>query len=313
MWLKISLDKVKERLYKVFGNKYEYDFSNFINTHSKIEVKCSIHGWNSQVLKNLFNGHGCNKCGELVSSNKQRYKLEDILSKFRKVHNNRYDYSKFEYTSNRDNSIIICPIHGEFNQSSWTHSKGHGCPECSNNKRFSNNKFIDISNKKHTKNYIYDYVDYKNMHTCVKIICPTHGEFYQTPMAHVGGSGCPKCNQSKGERMIEKYLLDNRIEFIPQKKFDDCKYINNLVFDFYLPVYNTCIEFNGIQHYYPVDIFGGKEALDITIKRDIIKEEYCKLNNINFIVIKQDKKHIDIKDVEEQILLISKKLTNSYC
>jgi hypothetical protein len=308
MGVKIPLDEIKDRLYKIFGDKYEYDFSNFINTHSKIEVKCSIHGWRNQMLKNLFNGHGCSKCGDITSSDKQRSNIDDILLQFKNVHDDKYDYSKFKYTSNRNHSIIICSKHGEFKQSPYTHSKGHGCPECSNNKRFTKDKFIDRSNKIHTNKYLYDYVEYKNMHTKVKIICSIHGEFMQPPQEHINGQGCPKCNQSKGERMIEKYLTTNKIDFIPQKKFDDCRYIKHLVFDFYLPKYNTCIEFNGIQHYYPVDIFGGEYNLDITIKRDRIKEEYCKLNDIKLIVIKQDKKHIDIKDVSEQINSIISKL-----
>lgn len=308
MGVKISLEEIKERLYKVFGNKYEYDFSNFKNTHSKILVKCDSHGWNSQIIKNLLSGHGCKKCGEVLSGDRQRKNINDVLSNFKKVHGDKYDYSKFEYINNRNNSIIICPHHGEFNQSSWTHMNGHGCPLCSNNKKFTKDRFIDVSNNIHTKNYIYDFVDYKNMHKKVKIVCPTHGEFYQFPLHHIKGVGCPMCNQSKGERMIEKYLLDNKINFISQKKFEDCKYINNLVFDFYLPKYNACIEFNGIQHYYPIDIFGGKANLDIIIKRDKIKEEYCELNNINLIVIKQDKKHIDIKDVDKQIKSIISKL-----
>ena len=58
---------------------------------------------------------------------------------------------------------------------------------------------------------------------------------------HIKGAGCPKCNQSIGERLIELFLIKNNINYISQKKFDDCKSINNLVFDFYLVDYNLCI------------------------------------------------------------------------
>jgi protein-arginine kinase activator protein McsA len=305
MGVRISLEEIKRRLYNLYKDKYEYDFSNFINTHSKIGVKCAIHGWSNQILKNLFKGHECNKCGNEISSNKQKSILSDTLLKFHKIHGDKYDYSKFSPSNNRTDSIIICPNHGEFNQSSWTHSKGHGCPSCSGNKTFSKDDFIKLSTSKHSKSYIYDFVNYKNMHTKVKIICPTHHEFYQTPMTHVKGSGCPKCNQSHGEKMIEIFLVKNKINFTAQKKFDDCKHINRLVFDFYLPDFNACIEFNGIQHYFPIDIFGGKDTLNITIKRDKIKEDYCKQNNIKLLIIKQNQKHINLKDVELQISKIS--------
>lgn len=311
MGVKISLDEITKRMYNVFGNKYEFDFSNFVNTHSKIGVKCSIHGWSQQTIKNLFNGHGCRKCSYKIISDKQKNDLKYILNKFRIVHNDKYDYSKFIYSKNRNNSIIICPIHGEFYQSAWTHSKGHGCPSCSNNKRLNNTKFISAANKVHNRNYIYDFVDYKNMHSDIKIICPIHGEFIQKAQTHIKGAGCPKCNQSKGERMIEICLNKNNIKYIYQKKFSDCKYISHLVFDFYLPEFNTCIEFNGMQHYYPIDIFGGIDNLKITQKRDKIKEDYCIENNIKLIIIKQDKKHIDIDSVGSQINNVINSITKS--
>lgn len=301
MGTKISLDEIQNRLKSVFGDKYEFDFTNFKDTHSKIGVKCPTHGWSQQILKNLFKGHGCRKCSYIVISDKQKNNLGSILDRFKSAHGSKYDYSKFNYINNRTDSTIICPIHGEFKQSAWTHYRGHGCPSCSRNKRFKRDEFIDVANSVHNKNYIYDFVEYDNMHTKVKIVCPKHGEFTQMAQAHVKGAGCPKCNQSKGERMIEIFLKTNNIDYISQKKFEDCKHITHLVFDFYLPSYNTCIEFNGIQHYFPIDIFGGYQSLEINKKRDKIKYDYCKSSNINLIIIKQDKKHINLKDVEEQI------------
>jgi len=301
MGVKIELEEVKNRLKNIFGDKYEYDFLSFKNTHSKIDVKCPIHGWSEQILKNLFNGHGCRKCSYKVISDKQISNFNDVLNKFKEKHGDKYNYSKFKYVKNRTNSIIICPIHGDFYQSAWTHMNGHGCPKCSGNKRFTKDEFISAANSKHTKDYIYDFSDYKNMQSKVKIICPKHGEFFQTPMSHVKGSGCPKCNQSQGERMVEKFLLENNINFITQKKFDDLKYKTHLAFDFYLPKFNTCIEFNGIQHYFPVESFGGQDVFEITKLRDSLKIEYCKKNNIKLIIIKQDKKHINTLDVESQI------------
>ena len=301
MGVRLSLEEIKNRLINIFGDKYEFDFSNFINTHSKIGVKCQRHGLNQQTLKNLLKGHGCKKCGNDMVSDKQRNNIDEVISKFKKLHGDRYGYSKFNYIDNRTKSTIICPIHGEFYQSSSTHNKGHGCPSCSGNRKLDTDRFINIANKTHNNNYIYDFVEYKNMHSKVKIFCPKHGEFYQLPLHHIKGIGCPKCNQSKGERMIEIFLKTNNIDYISQKKFEDCKHITHLVFDFYLPSYNTCIEFNGIQHYFPIDIFGGDQSLEINKKRDKIKYDYCKSSNINLIIIKQDKKHINLKDVEEQI------------
>ena len=82
------------------------------------------------------------------------------------------------------------------------------------------------------------------------------------------------------------HWIKNNIKFIQQHKFDDCKNIKPLPFDFYLPDYNTCIEFNGKQHYEPIKYFGGRVVYDKLIKRDKIKMEYCNKNNIPLLIIK---------------------------
>lgn len=300
MGVKIEKDVIYQNLKSIFPG-YHFDMSEYTNTHCKIPTICDNGHKSVQIVKNLLKNHGCNVCGNLKSSDKQKSNIKDVIDIFRKKHGDKYDYSEFNYKNNRESSTIICPIHGGFKQSSWTHSKGHGCPSCSGNKKLNTDQFIEVSNKIHNINYIYNFVDYKNMHSKVKIICPLHGEFYQIPLHHIKGVGCPKCSQSKGERMVETYLNVNNIKFESQKKFDDCKHINHLIFDFYLPLYNTCIEFNGIQHYFSVGIFGGDEALEINKKRDKIKEEYCKSKDIKLIIIKQDKNHININDVNNQI------------
>lgn len=104
------------------------------------------------------------------------------------------------------------------------------------------------------------------------------------------GNGCPNCASSKGEYRIQRWLLKNNISYIFEKTFSDCKDKNSLSFDFYLPKYNICIEFQGKQHYEPVD-FGGNgkihaiKSFNDRIKKDNIKEQYCKNNKIGLIII----------------------------
>ena len=81
------------------------------------------------------------------------------------------------------------------------------------------------------------------------------------------------------------YLLNKNIKFICQHKFIDCKKIKPLPFDFYIPDINTCIEYNGEQHYKSFSFFGGIDKLNKTQENDIIKLNYCKTNNINLIII----------------------------
>ncbi len=107
----------------------------------------------------------------------------------------------------------------------------------------------------------------------------------------VRGHGCPICHNSIGEKQVKKYLTKHKINFIQQHTFDDCKHIKELPFDFYLPDYNVCIEYDGIQHFEPVD-FGGKgqewacQQFENLKLRDGIKNTYCTTNNVLLCRIK---------------------------
>lgn len=125
-------------------------------------------------------------------------KTEEFIDKARKVHGDKYDYSKVEYVNSKTKVCIICPEHGEFWQTPNVHLKPCGCPTCARlitaNKRRKNiNDFIYQANIVHQGKYDYSKVDYHNSNTDISIICPIHGEFRQTPMRHLSGQGCPRC------------------------------------------------------------------------------------------------------------------------
>lgn len=123
--------------------------------------------------------------------------------------------------------------------------------------------------------------------------CSICGNIWKAKIGHVllGESGCPHCRKSKGEQRVERYLKNNNIEYITQYTFEDCKDISYLPFDFYLPKYNVCIEYDGEQHTRPA--FGEKSFVK-TILHDGMKNNYCKWNNINLIRIP----HTDFNKIE---------------
>lgn len=173
------------------------------------------------------------------------------------------------------------------------------CKKCHDEYRISLTKsntddFVSKSNRLH--NYKYSYTKTRYTKSCNKVIitCPTHGDFKQTPNHHLSGIGCPICNSSKGEIEISKLLTENNVKFKEQHRFDDCRNKQPLPFDFYLPELDTCIEYDGIQHYRPVDYFGGKGALEKRKMIDKIKTEYCKENNIRLIRIRYNQKPCEI-------------------
>ena len=201
-----------------------------------------------------------------------------------RVHGDRYDYSKVNYTGSFDKITIICSKHGEFKITPDNHlSKVRGCTKCSGRYRKNTRDFIEESILINKDRYDYSKVNYINAFKKVELICKKHGSFLQSPNNHLSKKmGCPICKSSQGEKEISFILNENDVEFIPQKVFFDCRNKNPLPFDFYLPNINTCIEYDGRQHFEEVSFFGGKEGLIRTQLSDKIKNEYY----INLLRIK---------------------------
>jgi len=129
---------------------------------------------------------------------------EEFIEKSKTVHGKeKYDYSKVDYKTAHNKVVIICPIHGEFNQTPSSHLSGRGCLKCKvDGDRSSTEQFIEKSKTVHGKEkYDYSKVDYINAHNKVVIICPIHGEFEQIPNNHLSGRGCSFCKAENQRRL----------------------------------------------------------------------------------------------------------------
>jgi very-short-patch-repair endonuclease len=219
----------------------------------------------------------------------KKYTLEEVIYKANLIHEFKYDYSLINtYNNMHDVVNIICPKHGEFKQSFHHHiNKKRGCKYCAINNVTSNTEeFIKKSKKIHGDKYIYDKVNYINCKEYIIITCPKHGDFLQRARDHIyKKEGCPKCNNFNNEQIIINILTNKNVNFEYQKMFDLCKNKRKLKFDFYLPDYNLCIEYDGEQHYKIVEYWGGEKGLKYRKNNDIIKDNYCKENNINLLRI----------------------------
>ena len=280
----IFIDKSKS----IHGDKYDYSKVDYKGCQKKVCIICPIHGEFWQTPRNHLQKRGCRRCFDEYRNNKNpksRLKLNEFIDRSQKMHNGKYDYSKVEYKNNNSEVCIICPIHGEFWQIPKSHLKGHGCAACSGKKHLTEDEFISKAKSIHGEKYDYSKVEYINNKKEVTIICPKHGEFWQRPDSHLTGKGCSKCSSSSGERTIRRILNSLEVDFYEQHKFDDCCNIFPLPFDFYLPNYNICIEYDGIQHFEPVEYFGGENKLKKQKINDNIKNKYCETNNIVLIRI----------------------------
>ena len=223
------------------------------------------------------------------SFSRKKSNTEDFIKKSKLKHGDFYDYSISDYKGVQLPIDIICPIHGSFSQQPNSHLNGGGCNKCGRNKTISKqttkpSEFIKKCIEINGDRYDYSSVKLVNQVTPIEIICRKHGSFFQKP---VRGHGCPMCYESYGERVVSTFLEVNNIKYIRNHTYKDCINIKVLRFDFYLIEYNICIEFDGIQHHEPRELFGGIKEFEKTKKRDKIKDEYCKNNNIQLIRISE--------------------------
>ena len=293
-----------EKSIKLHGNKYDYSKVKYINNFTKVTIICPKHGEFTQIPNHHLHGSGCSKCNSEKQSKLRRMSKEEFIAKANEIHRiNKYDYSKVDYQGNKIKVCIICNNHEhpfEFWQKPNSHLRGDGCPKCksikqSQRQNSTTENFIEKANKKHgIGTYDYSKIKYINAYTKVEIICPKHGKFSQMPSSHLSGQGCPKCNKYKGEIVIRDFLTKYKMEFEEQKKFKGCKDKRELKFDFYLPKYNLCIEYDGIQHFEKVNWDGKytdkklEENLQSYKLRDKIKNDYCKNNEIGLLRIRYD-------------------------
>lgn len=282
--------KFLKQAISIHGEKYDYSESetDYDGAFHKIKIKCKLHGEFYQTPDNHVNDKkGCYYCG--LESNRRLYirSQEEFLKLAKNVHGDLYLYCKSKYTGANDKITIICKTHGEWEQSPTSHLKGHNCPKCTGNAGLTLAQFIKKAKSIHGETFDYKKVNYINAHIKITIGCQKHGDFKQTPSDHIysNGKGCPKCKETTGERKIRVFLENHKIEYEYQKKFKDCRDKNKLPFDFYLQKYNLLIEYDGIQHYEPVEIWGGIKAHESLKRRDRIKSEFAKLNRIKLIRI----------------------------
>ena len=119
---------------------------------------------------------------------------EEFVSGSKKIHGDLYDYTLVDYSRYGEKVKIICPEHGVFEQTPGNHLKGRGCKYCGGTHKMDTKTFIDKSKSIHNDLYDYSSVEYVNNHTLVKIICPEHGVFEQTPNNHTSKKqGCYEC------------------------------------------------------------------------------------------------------------------------
>ena len=295
---KLTHEEFVERL-KVTHPNLEA-IGQYVGDKIPILVRCTKHDYVFHPKPNhLHKGGNCQKCYDERRGDSLRKKPEQVLEEFRKIHGDRYQYPFIdkEYVNNKSKITMICPVHGEFKMTANKHLKGQGCDKCADaanglRKRLTTEQFIEKAREVHGDRYDYSLVDYVTTDTPVKIICPEHGVFEQTPENHIAGGGCQKCNYSHLENMLERLLV--KYDTTPQAKFP---WLERKRLDFYIQDHNVGVECQGGQHFFPVLYFGGDETFETTVTRDIAKASQCDDNGVRlvFITTKKYKRYLNNK------------------
>lgn len=210
----LNTDSFKEKAKSIHGEKYDYSFVNYIDSKTPIEICCKSHGKFLQKPSLHLSGRGCNFCASSSRATKRTKPFKDFKKEADRVHNNRYEYFEDGYEKISSRVKICCPEHGIFMQNGTHHLNGGGCPKCAvtgraDKKRHNLTTFIRRSMAKHGDKYDYSKVDYSGSKLPVIITCPTHGDFSQTPHAHIMGHGCTSCGYDK----VSSSKRDNLLEF----------------------------------------------------------------------------------------------------
>ena len=293
----MKTDEFISKARTIHGEKYDYSKSDLDNSDEKgrVCIICPIHGEFWQRPAYHLMGGGCKKCGVNSAHLKQKYDNNKFIFLAKKIHGDKYIYTKTDM-NNRDEKgrvCIICSKHGEFWQRPEDHLKGSGCKFCHyeeliNIRRLDVDKFIEKSINVHGDKYIYDKktINYISSTIEVPIICPKHGEFWQTPAHHLGGCGCPFCRDSKLEKYTSNLLKNKSIQFIEKVNKKYFVWLDRQHLDFYLPKYNIAIECQGEQH------FVGWNHKDESLKHiqslDNKKKQLCEEHNIKLYYINYD-------------------------
>lgn len=204
-----KLENFIEKANKRHNFIYNYDKVEYVNSQTKVCIICPEHGEFWQEPSAHVRGYKCPKCANFNRGRNKRWDKNKFIEESLKVHGNRFDYSKVAYKNAMDKVIITCPVHGDFTQTPSAHLNGQGCPKCAG-KNLNRDEIIEKFREVHGEKYDYSKVSFEQMHKKVCIICPEHGEFWQTPSKHLLGQGCKEC--SKKERGINKRL--NQEEFL---------------------------------------------------------------------------------------------------
>jgi hypothetical protein len=242
------------RARNVHGDKYIYDFSEYLGFRIPLKIVCKEHGHYMQRPVKHLSGSGCHKCGRKASDDFNKPDFNNFLERATKRYGDHYEYFSDKYINYNKKTAIKCNKHNYiFSQTPNNHLKGKGgCGRCNKRTLTIEDRIKEYNN---IHNFIYDYSEitiekHKKRSKIFGIICSIHGKFDQLVFVHLQGHGCPSCGMFKSCSISDPEIewLDSLL--IPEKYRQNVLKIGNKIIkvDAYIPETNTIYEYYG--HYW---------------------------------------------------------------
>ena len=304
---------IVEKLRKIYGDKYIYNKTSLNNKDKlgRICITCPKHGDFYVTPNNALRGHSCKKCSNERLSEEKKMNISDVQKRIDKVYGKNIfkideNYGYINYHSkvrvfSLKNNIFFEVILANFLQGKSKYKNKILKKEKKDFLKIRKDNFIKKAKEGHGNKYDYSKIKYKNNRTKVCIICPKHGEFWQTPVKHLHGQGCSRCKTSSLEILVENKLKSKNIKYEEHKFFKWLKMNGPQHLDFYLPDYNIAIECQGEQHYTKNTEYG--KDFKKTIDRDENKYKLLKEHNIKLLYF--TKKKLYKEKIHEECTIFS--------
>lgn len=224
---KLTTEEFIKRARKVYGDKYDYSATEYINKNTKVKIICKIHGEFEKYPLDFLKGQGCQKCSLENRSKKRALTTEQFIKRAKSIHGDKYDYSKVNYINMYEKVCIICPEHGEF----WMTPNAHivnkeNCPKCSSHYQYTLQEWVERFKQTHGDKYNYSLL-LENGFIGDKFdaICPKHGVFTSSKTNHLKGQGCPKCGREKANLSLKSTTEEfiEKAKMIHGDKYDYSK------------------------------------------------------------------------------------------
>lgn len=299
-WRKLTEEEFLRRVGECCGEEYEV-VGTFLNTSTTVKTKHLVcnYEWNAhpdQLMKK--NGSRCPECSGRKLKTTEWFRNEV----FAQV---GVEYQVIgEYVNAKTKVPVqhnICGHKWDVLPRKFVGSEKTRCPKCFKPAKKHHEEFVhDVYLAVGDEYSVLSQYKAKNKHVKMKHNkCGHTWKLMPCNFLHsVNPTRCPKCNESKGEKRISAYLSDLSLPYQSQYRIPECKYIRPLPFDFAIIIDGSLkllIEFDGQQHFMPIEQRGGMEEFKIIQKRDQIKTDFCKSNQIPLLRIPYHK----INEVED--------------